>query len=133
MRRRGDHLARNSAVADMPISFNALIARAVLAILVLLAVAVSPAGHSAAHGAGDLVAASHTQHVPDADHSHADEADPSHAHAAGEPSHDTPGLADLRAVPASGSRNESPVPAFARLWPNDRHGLERPPRPYFAA
>lgn len=116
----------------MRIPFNALIARA-LAVLVLLAVAVSPAGHAAAHGAGEGVATSHADHVPDADHSHADQADPSHAHAAGEPAHDTPGLADLKLATALISRNASPADAFARLRPNDRHELERPPRPCFAA
>jgi len=117
----------------MTISFLASIARAGLAALVLLTVAFSPAGHAVAHGAGFGIATSHTEHVPDADHAHADEADPSHANAPGEPAHDTPGLADLRSATTLVSQNASPADAFARLRPNDRHGLERPPRhPFFA-
>ncbi len=117
----------------MPFPFNALIMRAALAVLVLLAVAVSPAGHAVAHGAGDGVSTSLAEPVPDADHSHADEADPSHAHAAGDPAHDTPGLADLKSVTESAPRNQSPAVALIRLRPSERHGLERPPRPRFFA
>lgn len=117
----------------MTISFIASIARAGLAALVLLAVAFSPAAHAIAHATGSDLSGLHADHPPGHDHLHGEDGDPGHAQHGGEPSHDTPGIADLKPVTDDGPRNEAPAVALIRLQPGERYGLERPPRPRFFA